>query len=101
MGAGACSLVEAVDSGDPSAVGAAISLIGNEQAASQLSTLSIFDDEQLETIVMQAARSGDVEMFYAVLRSLKRILSKKEVGRGGTAGVSAAVTAMEAGEGQL
>eukprot|EP00904_Undaria_pinnatifida_P012808 jgi/Undpi1/8658/HiC_scaffold_25.g11123.m1 len=79
MGAGVCSLVEAVDSGDPSAVGAAVSVIGNEQAASQLSTLSIYDDEQLETIVMLAARSGDVEMFYAVLRSLKRTLSQQEI----------------------
>ena len=101
MGAGVCSLVDAVDSGDPSAVGAAVSVIGNEQAASQLSTLSIYDDEQLETIVMLAARSGDVEMFYAVLRSLKRTLSQQEVGRAGTTGFPATVIAKAAGEGQL
>ena len=73
------TLVEAVYSGDPSAVGAMVGGIGEIEAGKQLSTLRTNDVNERETIVMLAARGGDVEMFHAVLRSLRRTLTEQQV----------------------
>lgn len=54
-------------------------LIGDHEAAKQLSALRTNDRHELETIVMLAALSGDVEMFHAVLRSLRRVLEEWQV----------------------
>ena len=53
--------------------------VGKEQAVLQLSELRINADGRLETIAMLAARRGDVDMFRAVLRSLERTLSVRQV----------------------
>lgn len=77
------TLVEAVYSGDPGAVGAVVGIIGHDQAVKQLSALRINDSYQLETVVMSAARGGDTQMFYAVLRSLRQTLAESQVIRYG------------------
>lgn len=73
------TLVEAVNSGDHGAVGAVVNVIGDHEAAKQLSALRINENLQLETIVMLAARGGDTKMFHAVLRSLRRKLAEWKV----------------------
>lgn len=73
------TIVEAINSGDPSAVRVVANTIGGHEAAKQLSALRINDDLQLETIVMLAARSGDTKMFHVVLRSLRNILAEGKV----------------------
>ena len=87
------TLAEAVDSGDPRAVGAVVGIIGDREASEQLSELRTVDSHHLETIVMLAARRGDEKMFFAVLRSLRRILAAWKVLRMDKSGVSVAVMA--------
>lgn len=77
------TLVEAVYSGDPGAVGAVVGILGHSQAAKQLSALLINDSYHLETVVMSAARGGDIKMFHAVLRSLRQTLTESQVIRMG------------------
>lgn len=99
--ADALTILEAVDSGDPSAVETVVSIIGKEQATNELSALRTNDSRQLETVIMLAARDGDVEMFHAVLRSLRQTLTKKEVGSVGKSALSVAVTARGLRRGRL
>lgn len=89
------TLVDAVDSGDPNAVGLMVGAIGDDEAAEQLSALRTNDSHQLETIIMLTALGGDVEMFHAVLRPLRRILAESQVLCVGKADLLIAVTARE------
>lgn len=73
------TFVEAVLSGDPSAVGMVVGIVGKAEAATQLSALRKNGRHQLETVVMLAAKSGDVDMFHAVLRCLSRTLTNQQV----------------------
>lgn len=73
------NLVDAVDSGDPGAIEAMVGMIGVHEAAKQLSALRTNSNHRLETIVMLAALGGDVKMFHAVLRSLRRTLFEWQV----------------------
>lgn len=74
-------LLEAVDSGDPSAVREVVGIIGDHEAAKQMSALCTNDSRQLETIIMRAARGGDVDMFHTVRQSLQQILTTQQVRR--------------------
>lgn len=89
------TLVDAVDSGDPNAVELVVGTIGDDEAAAQLSALRTNDSHHLETIIMLAALRGDVEMFHAVLRPLRRTLAESQVLLGGNADVMVAVTTRE------
>lgn len=79
--AGTISLAELIDRGDPSDVRAVAGAIRKEQAAKQLSSLRTNDRQQLDTIIMLAARGGDLEMFHVVLRALRRTLTERQVSR--------------------
>eukprot|EP00904_Undaria_pinnatifida_P012811 jgi/Undpi1/8660/HiC_scaffold_25.g11125.m1 len=76
---GMYTFVEAVLSGDPSAVGMVVGIVGKAEAATQLSALRKNGRHQLETVVMLAAKSGDVDMFHAVLRCLSRTLTNQQL----------------------
>lgn len=76
-------------------MGLMVGAIGDDEAAEQLSALRTNDSHQLETIIMLTALGGDVEMFHAVLRPLRRILAESQVLCVGKADLLIAVTARE------
>ena len=72
-------MLEAVESGIPEAVSAAVGSMRQELVVEELTAHRRDDEGRLETLIMLAASRGNMAMFNAVLGAMQRVLSEREV----------------------